>query len=563
MVHFCMNIALSLSLGALLFSSGLAAKEDKECLRSSTPCKPGSDSVLVQLRQTKHIRIEEQVRLVPTQPPEALRSGSSIYLRVNRTGHRIAVHEDESVHAEWDHQGDWERFVVEKAASERGDILTGDVIFLRAWTGNRITVQETSVHAHWDHQGEWQKLTIEKLETVRPDIVNGDIIFLKAWTGAVIDADAPDSAGVVQARWNHKGDWQTLVVEFADAPADAPKATTASPTATADAPTTTIAAPTTTVAVRATCVQKQSLGKCQPCLKTEQCEDGRYCCPFMKKCVASSSEGCYAPIAGCRPMCYDSQDNEQCQCSNTDFPHNWQLPTCSSPTPASAPTPAPALTTTGSSSSSSSSSSISTETTSTFAASTTEIVQQAVSAKVSDKEWEHLQLLNELRAVGFTCPASSQYAPNLVALKFDCKLWRVAQLHSQDMADNDYFSHSSKDGRSPWDRAAAEGTSANGENIAAGDGSAQGVLEQWKNSDGHCKNMMSPGFKAIGVGHGQGVGVYGHYWTQMFTNSDVVDDASCYPAASLLSVGRMGAHAPAEADKDVELAVGEPWRSIA
>mmetsp|Transcript_91222 Transcript_91222/g.294867 ORF Transcript_91222/g.294867 Transcript_91222/m.294867 type:complete len:480 (-) Transcript_91222:428-1867(-) len=448
---------------------------------------------------------------------------------------------------------------------------TGDVIFLRAWIGNSITVEETSVHAHWDHQGEWQKLTIEKLETVRREILNGDIIFLKAWTGAVIDADAPDSAGVVQARWNHQGDWQTLVVEFADAPADAPKATTAAPTATEDAPTTTVAAPTTTVAVRATCVQKKSLGKCQPCLKTEQCEDGRYCCPFMKKCVASSSEGCYAPIAGCRPVCYDSQDNEQCQCSNTDFPHNWQLPICSSPTPASAPTPAPALTTTGSSrssstsssSSSSNSSSSSTETTSTFAASTTETVQQALSAKVSDKEWEHFQLLNKLRATGFTCPAGSQYAPNLVALKLNCKLWRAAQLHSQDMADNEYFSHSSKDGRSPWDRAAAQGTSANGENIAAGDGLAQGVLEHWKNSDSHCKNMMSPGFKAIGVGHGQGVGVCRHYWTLIFTNSDVVDDTSCYPAASLLSMGRVGAHAPAEADKDVELAVGEPWRSIA
>lgn len=52
-----------------------------------------------------------------------------------------------------------------------------------------------------------------------------------------------------------------------------------------------------------------------------------------------------------------------------------------------------------------------------------------------------------------------------------------------------YFSHTSLDGRSPWDRAREQGISANGENIAAGRSSASGTLEQWKNSDGHCKTL--------------------------------------------------------------------------
>ena len=37
----------------------------------------------------------------------------------------------------------------------------------------------------------------------------------------------------------------------------------------------------------------------------DQCAAG-FCCPYMKKCVASSSTGCYGPIANCQPMCYDS-----------------------------------------------------------------------------------------------------------------------------------------------------------------------------------------------------------------------------------------------------------------
>ena len=32
---------------------------------------------------------------------------------------------------------------------------------------------------------------------------------------------------------------------------------------------------------------------------------------------------------------------------------------------------------------------------------------------------------------GYTCPGGSSYAPNDVPLKFDCRLWKASQLHSQ------------------------------------------------------------------------------------------------------------------------------------
>jgi len=265
-------------------------------------------------------------------------------------------------------------------------------------------------------------------------------------------------------------------------------------------------------------VPNGSLGKCEPCLKSEQCGDGRYCCPFMKKCVASSQEACYLPIARCQPMCWDSLDNAGCSCANDDFPSNWQHPTCdgSAPAPTTAPTPAPTTT-------------------------ADPIMGGDASTEVSAVAWEHFVLINALRKSGFTCPGGQYFAPNDVALKFDCKLWTAARLHSEDMAENNYFSHDSLDGRSPWVRAEEQGTTANAENIAAGGGTAQGTLDQFKKSDGHCRNMMNPASTAVGVGYAQG-GYYGHYWTQMFRNTGDVA-SSCYPGMFLLQARGDDAHA--------------------
>jgi len=138
------------------------------------------------------------------------------------------------------------------------------------------------------------------------------------------------------------------------------------------------------------------------------------------------------------------------------------------------------------------------------------------------------------------------------------------------MADNAYFSHSSQDGRSPWDRAEAQGIRANGENIAAGRDSAEGVLEQWKNSDGHCRNMGNPSFKLFAVGYAFNVGSpYRHYWTQMFKTAEVDLDTSCYPedqsAAGESLIVIVNEHfettTPAPSPEPSEV-IGEPWSTV-
>jgi len=149
-----------------------------------------------------------------------------------------------------------------------------------------------------------------------------------------------------------------------------------------------------------------------------------------------------------------------------------------------------------------------------------------------------------MRAAGGTC-AGNVYAPNPKPLIFDCRLWKAAQLHSQDMADKGYFSHTSLDGRRFWDRAGEQGIGASAENIARGSSDPDSVLRLWAGSSGHCSNMMNPAYTMMGVGYA----FPGHFWTQMFKSTQVPVDASCYPpadAALLTQATREDANAEGE-----------------
>lgn len=83
----------------------------------------------------------------------------------------------------------------------------------------------------------------------------------------------------------------------------------------------------------------------------------------------------------------------------------------------------------------------------------------------------------------------------------DDRLTGASMDHAKDMADNDYFSHTSQDGRSPTDRAAEHGYQGGvAENIAYGQPSAEAVVDAWMNSDGHRANILNCDYSVIGVG---------------------------------------------------------------
>lgn len=110
------------------------------------------------------------------------------------------------------------------------------------------------------------------------------------------------------------------------------------------------------------------------------------------------------------------------------------------------------------------------------------------------------------------------------ALCVDSRLVKAARLHAQDMVENDYFSHTSQDGRTAGDRISAQGYKwrTYGENIASGSGSygmPQNVFDRWMNSEGHRSNILSSNFKDVGIG--EAIGEYKgtqdtHMWVANF-----------------------------------------------
>lgn len=111
-----------------------------------------------------------------------------------------------------------------------------------------------------------------------------------------------------------------------------------------------------------------------------------------------------------------------------------------------------------------------------------------------------LSLVNAQRTAA-SCPA----------LRADDNLARAATLHAQDMVDQGYFSHTSLDGRTFGDRVTAQGYARpGGENIAAGQQTAQAVVDAWMASEGHRANILNCDFTAMGIGR------VGNTWVQVF-----------------------------------------------
>ncbi|MEM1557251.1 MAG: CAP domain-containing protein [Thermoproteota archaeon] len=112
----------------------------------------------------------------------------------------------------------------------------------------------------------------------------------------------------------------------------------------------------------------------------------------------------------------------------------------------------------------------------------------------------------------------------LSPLSLSNTLTTAAQLHSEDMAIRNYFSHTTPEGRTFVDRIREAGytyATCLGENIAAGFSTAQAVFNAWKNSPGHNQNMLNPCFKAIGIGLAYSASsTYKWYWTTDFGGYD-------------------------------------------
>ena len=113
-----------------------------------------------------------------------------------------------------------------------------------------------------------------------------------------------------------------------------------------------------------------------------------------------------------------------------------------------------------------------------------------------------LELVNDARA-----------AKGCKALVIDDRITTAAQAHSTDMATQNYFSHTSKDGRTFDVRMKEAGyPRPGGENIAKGYTTPEQVMQGWMNSTGHRENIENCSFTTMGLG----LDTRGNYWTQNF-----------------------------------------------
>ena len=150
----------------------------------------------------------------------------------------------------------------------------------------------------------------------------------------------------------------------------------------------------------------------------------------------------------------------------------------------------------------------------------------------STLEKEYLDAINKARRENQTCGSRGFFSATN-ALKWNSKLYHAAYEHSNDMAVTNTFSHEGsgqasdltgvrEGGKSHgFERMEAYGYewSRYGENIAAGTNSntAQKVMTQWMESDGHCANIMNPDFTEVGMAMVKKSDThFTHYWTQNF-----------------------------------------------
>ena len=135
-------------------------------------------------------------------------------------------------------------------------------------------------------------------------------------------------------------------------------------------------------------------------------------------------------------------------------------------------------------------------------------------------EAEVLALSNEARANGADCGVYGMYDP-APPLSYDPLLTCSARYHAIWISEND-FSHDSPGGDlgdAMDERVSSAGYEWRmvGENIAAGQTTPKEVVQAWLDSDGHCANLMEPGFTELGVAYMFNPSdLYGHYWAQNF-----------------------------------------------
>lgn len=128
-----------------------------------------------------------------------------------------------------------------------------------------------------------------------------------------------------------------------------------------------------------------------------------------------------------------------------------------------------------------------------------------------------LALVNEVRARPRQC-GDRAFGP-APPLRSNGLLDRAAAAHAQDMARHGYMGHEGRDGSQFSERITRAGYvwRKAGENVAAGQPTAEQVVAEWTRSPAHCANLMNPAFSEMGLAYAVNTrSESGIYWAQAF-----------------------------------------------
>jgi uncharacterized protein YkwD len=128
-----------------------------------------------------------------------------------------------------------------------------------------------------------------------------------------------------------------------------------------------------------------------------------------------------------------------------------------------------------------------------------------------------LGAVNAARAQARSCGGTAHGATH--ALAWSGTLAQAANVHSSDMANNNFFSHTGSNGSSADARMRAAGFKGKrtAENIAAGQAGLQASVQQLLDSPSHCTTIMSARLTQIGAAcASNGGSTYKSYWTLDF-----------------------------------------------
>ncbi len=143
--------------------------------------------------------------------------------------------------------------------------------------------------------------------------------------------------------------------------------------------------------------------------------------------------------------------------------------------------------------------------------------QEVIDQCMGELDIEMLAQVNAARSQARVCGSTNQ--PAVPPLSWSCKLQQAALKHSQDMGQNNFFSHTGSNGSTLRSRidGADYAWRRIGENIAAGQRDVSSVMRGWLDSPGHCSNIMSGDFTEFGMGQVTAPQTqYRIFWTQNF-----------------------------------------------